>query len=497
MQRVSTLKNIGKGLLCAIVMAAVLWSLGGMATLRGGAAFWIEISVEGEYFIMESVQCFNTDSGVGPLPIWLHVAGQEPINLSDFIDVPSFVSVPDGSVYNIAVPLSVIQDLLYSEFGAGAFDIQISQFYMAGGGTLVSNTLTITAGVVAVGNDVQFQMPSATLGATSATLALDVMPENITIWDGLLFEMTTSGTVPVGTRVTLTCEWVQTPYSEWRIVTPPILLTGGLPSFRVLYEAGEIAHFSEWEVVYATRENVLAFTLDTPGLFAFWHVEIEADGTEIGHPMSLLMLNVGGVSVPVPTPAPAPLPTPAPMPQPTPTPIPAPQPAPTPTPTPTLQPIPTPAPTPVPVYLPEPPAPVECDCAAPAGRAGSVIHTDIRVFIDGVAINAFNIDGFMYVAVEDLQAYGFEVSCNNGSVTVVRGLSALAPEAVAPRGVLGTVAFPVFYTDVVVYLNRAATPAFYVNGQIVVRMCNLARRFGVGGFNAWSDMTREVRLILS
>ena len=43
----------------------------------------------------------------------------------------------------------------------------------------------------------------------------------------------------------------------------------------------------------------------------------------------------------------------------------------------------------------------------PGDVAGQVLATEIRAFIDGVEIPAYNIDGNLGVVAEDLNAYGF------------------------------------------------------------------------------------------
>ena len=54
----------------------------------------------------------------------------------------------------------------------------------------------------------------------------------------------------------------------------------------------------------------------------------------------------------------------------------------------------------------------------PGDVAGQVLATDIRAFIDGVEIPAYNIDGNLGVVAEDLNAYGFVTGYDNPTRTL-------------------------------------------------------------------------------
>ena len=54
----------------------------------------------------------------------------------------------------------------------------------------------------------------------------------------------------------------------------------------------------------------------------------------------------------------------------------------------------------------------------PGDAVGTVLATDIRAFIDGVEIPAYNIDGHLGVVAEDLSAYGFAVEYTDETRTL-------------------------------------------------------------------------------
>ena len=98
----------------------------------------------------------------------------------------------------------------------------------------------------------------------------------------------------------------------------------------------------------------------------------------------------------------------------------------------------------------------------PGDVAGQVLATEIRAFIDGVEIPAYNIDGNLGVVAEDLNAYGFVTGYDDPTRTLT-----VARTGAAVRGVeipesshqpSGTVIARVLYSDIRV-LTGARSPA--------------------------------------
>ena len=73
----------------------------------------------------------------------------------------------------------------------------------------------------------------------------------------------------------------------------------------------------------------------------------------------------------------------------------------------------------------------------PGDVAGQVLATEIRAFIDGVEIPAYNIDGNLGVVAEDLNAYGFVTGYDDPTRTLT-----VARTGAAVRGVRGCAGAP-------------------------------------------------------
>lgn len=132
---------------------------------------------------------------------------------------------------------------------------------------------------------------------------------------------------------------------------------------------------------------------------------------------------------------------------------------------------------------------------AAALRAGDIVDyvlsTDIRAFIDGAEIPAYNIGGKLGVVAEDLRGYGFSVVWNAEARTlhVTRDPSAaLAPVAVASVSTapIGTKVMPVLYTDIVTYLDGTAVESFNIDGRTILYFSALS----VYGSHLYDDAAR-------
>ncbi len=122
--------------------------------------------------------------------------------------------------------------------------------------------------------------------------------------------------------------------------------------------------------------------------------------------------------------------------------------------------------------------------AAAALRVGEVVDyvlaTDIRAFIDGYEIPAYNIGGRLGVVAEDLADYGFAVEwCGETrSLTVERRADKAvspAPMSEAEKKPIGTPLSPVLFTDIVTYLDGSAVESFNIDGRTILYFSELAR----------------------
>ncbi|MCL2575557.1 MAG: CAP domain-containing protein [Defluviitaleaceae bacterium] len=117
------------------------------------------------------------------------------------------------------------------------------------------------------------------------------------------------------------------------------------------------------------------------------------------------------------------------------------------------------------------------------GVAGYVLHTDIRVTIDGVPIMGYNIDGNTYVVAEDLVYYGIDVAWDgatgvltiNTSNGVFAGNVPIVPQNIQPSG---TVAFSYYHTNILTYINGRLVQSFNIDGRTVISIDELVLRLG-------------------
>ncbi|MCL2168845.1 MAG: CAP domain-containing protein [Defluviitaleaceae bacterium] len=108
---------------------------------------------------------------------------------------------------------------------------------------------------------------------------------------------------------------------------------------------------------------------------------------------------------------------------------------------------------------------------------GTVLHTDIRVEIDGVAIAGYNIEGSTYVIATQLNAYGFVTAWDEElrRVDIFRGISSASPLPVpVNQEPIGSVAFYVLYTDIVTYVYGQRVSSFNLGGRTAVSITQVA-----------------------
>ena len=113
----------------------------------------------------------------------------------------------------------------------------------------------------------------------------------------------------------------------------------------------------------------------------------------------------------------------------------------------------------------------------PGDVAGQVLATEIRAFIDGVEIPAYNIDGNLGVVAEDLGAYGFVTGYDDSirTLTVTRTGAAVRGVAI-PEGShkpSGTVIARVLYSDIRVYLDGREVTGYNIDGRTILLFSSL------------------------
>ena len=120
---------------------------------------------------------------------------------------------------------------------------------------------------------------------------------------------------------------------------------------------------------------------------------------------------------------------------------------------------------------------------AAALRAGDVVDyvlsTEIRAYIDGMEIPAYNIGGRLGVVAEDLRGYGFSVVWNaeTSTLSISRDASApLCPAQVKPLSTepVGTKILPVLYTEIVTDMDGKVVDSFNIDGRTIVYFSDLS-----------------------
>lgn len=120
---------------------------------------------------------------------------------------------------------------------------------------------------------------------------------------------------------------------------------------------------------------------------------------------------------------------------------------------------------------------------AAALRAGDVVDyvlsTEIRAYIDGMEIPAYNIGGRLGVVAEDLRGYGFSVIWNGetSTLSISRDAGApLSPVEVPPLSTepVGTKILPVLYTEIVTDMDGTVVDSFNIDGRTIVYFSDLS-----------------------
>ena len=129
---------------------------------------------------------------------------------------------------------------------------------------------------------------------------------------------------------------------------------------------------------------------------------------------------------------------------------------------------------------------------------GTVTPTDIIATINGYQIESYNVFGNMYIAVDDLKYYGFDVYYDNPTRTLSftrNSVTKIDPQNTNPDFWAINTAKPltnIIYSDIITYANGYYAPSCCINGKIVINFNELAR-FGTVAYN---DTMREISLKL-
>ena len=127
-------------------------------------------------------------------------------------------------------------------------------------------------------------------------------------------------------------------------------------------------------------------------------------------------------------------------------------------------------------------------------KLGNVLHTDIKVFIDGVQIMGYNIDGWTYIVAEDLCPYGFRVVWNAESRSLaITEDTPTGNVKFIPNNVnrVGSVAFPYVHTDITAKINGRDVTSYNIQGYTVIKIDDLANEFGK---ILWDNENKELHI---
>ncbi|NLZ35926.1 MAG: hypothetical protein GX897_00395 [Clostridiales bacterium] len=128
-----------------------------------------------------------------------------------------------------------------------------------------------------------------------------------------------------------------------------------------------------------------------------------------------------------------------------------------------------------------------------------VLHTDIVTYINGLPIRSYNIKGYTAVIVEDLSNYGFYVVWyGTERELTVRPLASgqlvggYTPEKNTQP--IGSKAMPVYFTDIVTYLDGVKVDSYNVGGRTIIYVDDLAKFYAKD--YVWNPEARTLSLTL-
>ncbi len=132
------------------------------------------------------------------------------------------------------------------------------------------------------------------------------------------------------------------------------------------------------------------------------------------------------------------------------------------------------------------------------GIIGSVLSTDIKAYINGAGIPAYNVDGNMVIVGSDLRNYGFHVVYDNDTRTSSVGYTGTngtwSPLAVPENEAdsIGEKVMDVYDTDITVTVNGVEVQSYNVDGKMAFKFSELK----VYGTYQYDNDTRSTSLKL-
>ncbi len=114
------------------------------------------------------------------------------------------------------------------------------------------------------------------------------------------------------------------------------------------------------------------------------------------------------------------------------------------------------------------------------GVIGSVVTTDIKAYINGAEIPAYNVDGNMVIIGADLRSYGFDVvyddTVRTSSVFLSADGGTWNPIIITTDDSLaaGTEIMSVYETDITMLVNGTPVTGYNVDGRMAFRFAELA-----------------------
>lgn len=141
--------------------------------------------------------------------------------------------------------------------------------------------------------------------------------------------------------------------------------------------------------------------------------------------------------------------------------------------------------------------------AANGDIVGKIYTTDILTQIDGKDITSYAIDGETMIAVEDLEAYGFNVKYDDSIRTVFVNQTGECPpdfNPSVPRGKVGGVSGYYYESDIVACVNGIYIQAYSLDGKMLATVENLGKvsensEYGVSPYFMTYRWDEENRLL--
>lgn len=121
----------------------------------------------------------------------------------------------------------------------------------------------------------------------------------------------------------------------------------------------------------------------------------------------------------------------------------------------------------------------QSDSQQEAGVIGAVVKTDIKAYINGAEIPAYNFKGNMIIIGTDLRSYGFDVVYDNYSRTSSVSLATEGgmwnPIVITSDTLeIGTEIMNIYETDIKVLVNGTPVTGYNVEGRMAFRFSELA-----------------------